>query len=301
MVNRLPPLNPLRAFEVVVRLGSLAAAAGELGVVRGAVRRHIAALEQHFGLKLFDRDGNRLVPTLAARKLASAAGSAFAEIERAAAELSRSGPRGAFRLGIPSPLAVWWLMPRLPALEAAGLDVEIVTVPVTTTLATRRDLDGLILGGEYSPSPGVAGIRFMDDEFGPVASAELSGRLQLARAPSHMSAAMRLVAASGSRLWDDWFRESCTDAVRFARTMEFQDLVLAISAARAGLGVTIAPRSTVEQDLAAGGLVAPYGFISRPAGYTFCCRESERRLPKAKMLEAWLVTQGAQKVPSRAG
>lgn len=301
MTNRLPPLNPLRAFEVVVRLGSLAAAAEELGVVRGAVRRHIAALEQHFGLRLFDRDRNRLVPTQAARKLASAANSAFADIERAAAELSRSGPRGAFRLGIPSPLAVWWLMPRLPALEAAGLDVEIVTVPVTSTLAARKDLDGLILGGEYSPSPGVAGVRFMDDQFGPVASTELAGRLQLAQAPSRMSAATQLVAASGSRLWEDWFRESCTDAVRFARTMEFQDLVLAISAARAGLGVTIAPRSTVEQDLLAGSLIAPYGFISRPAGYTFCYREADGRSPKLKMLEAWLVAQGAEKVPSRAG
>jgi LysR family transcriptional regulator, glycine cleavage system transcriptional activator len=34
---------------------------------------------------------------------------------------------------------------------------------------------------------------------------------------------------------------------------------------RAGLGVAVAPRPTVEADLASGALVAPFGFVERPA------------------------------------
>ena len=37
MARRLPPLNPLRAFEATARHGSLTKAAGELHVTHGAV------------------------------------------------------------------------------------------------------------------------------------------------------------------------------------------------------------------------------------------------------------------------
>ena len=35
------PLNALRAFEATARLGSMSAAAAELGVTHGAVSRHV--------------------------------------------------------------------------------------------------------------------------------------------------------------------------------------------------------------------------------------------------------------------
>ena len=45
MSGRLPPLNPLRAFEATARHGSVTAAARELNVTHGAISHQIKALE----------------------------------------------------------------------------------------------------------------------------------------------------------------------------------------------------------------------------------------------------------------
>ncbi|TIW84718.1 MAG: LysR family transcriptional regulator, partial [Mesorhizobium sp.] len=60
MTNRLPPLNPLRAFEATARHGSLTKAASELNVTHGAISHQIKALEQSLGVKLFERVGQRV-------------------------------------------------------------------------------------------------------------------------------------------------------------------------------------------------------------------------------------------------
>src|ERR1700761_7735939 len=61
-------LNGLRAAEAAGRLGSLPAAAQELGVTVGAVSQHILKLERQMGRALFDRTGRGLqtLPSTAA-------------------------------------------------------------------------------------------------------------------------------------------------------------------------------------------------------------------------------------------
>ncbi|WP_409306597.1 LysR substrate-binding domain-containing protein [Pectobacterium sp. B1J-3] len=59
----LPPLRALLAFESVARLGSIGSAARELHVTQSAVSQQLKSLEQHLGSPLFERGGNRIVPT----------------------------------------------------------------------------------------------------------------------------------------------------------------------------------------------------------------------------------------------
>ena len=55
MLNRLPPLNAVKAFHAVSRHLNLSRAAEELGVTQGAVSKQIIALEDFIGAKLFER------------------------------------------------------------------------------------------------------------------------------------------------------------------------------------------------------------------------------------------------------
>lgn len=71
------PLNALRAFEATTRLGSMSAAAGELGVTHGAISRHIRGLEARFGLLLLRRLAKSVEPTPAGAQLAASLGEAF--------------------------------------------------------------------------------------------------------------------------------------------------------------------------------------------------------------------------------
>ncbi|EJZ20340.1 LysR substrate-binding domain-containing protein [Rhizobium sp. Pop5] len=288
---RLPPLNAIRAFEAVCRHGSILKAAEELNVVRGAVRQQIATLENHVGRKLFARDGRKLVPTVQASAFAAAAGAAFDILQRAALELEGTVP-GRIRLGVPSAFAVWWLMPRVADMQASlgDMTVDIVPMTVVEPLQMHPDLDAVIMGGEYRPAAGITALRFMEDEFGPVATPALAATLS--KAPKEMGALTMLASRSVPKLWDEWFAESGTPPVVFSRIQEFEDLLLALAAARSGLGIALAPRASIGGDLERGDLVAPYGFISRPLGYSLCCRTLDAKRPAFVALSGWLLRCG---------
>ncbi|NKL16292.1 LysR family transcriptional regulator [Rhizobium leguminosarum bv. viciae] len=287
---RLPPLNAVRAFEAVCRHGSILKAAEELKVVRGAVRQQIATLENHFGRKLFTRDGRRLVPTPQASAFAEASSAAFDILLRAASELEGVVP-GRIRLGVPSAFAVWWLMPRVAGMQASlGDTVDIVPMTMVEPLQMHPELDAVIMGGEYRPAAGITALRFMADEFGPVTTLTLAATLS--KDPAAMGALTMLTSRSVPKLWDEWFAESGTPPVVFSRAQEFEDLLLALGAARSGLGIALAPRASIEDDLQRGHLVAPYGFISRPSGYSLCCRTPDAKRPAFAALSGWLLRCG---------
>ncbi|MGN6776904.1 LysR substrate-binding domain-containing protein [Rhizobium sp.] len=291
--RRLPPLNALRAFDAVARCGSILKAADELGVVRGAIRQQLNLLEAHFGVPLFDRENGRLVLTAKGRAFADSVGVAFGILTRASAELS-GGERRSIRLGVPSAFAVWWLMPRLAALQTVLQDIDIVPMAIVEPLAKRPDLEAVIMGGEYRPMRDITAIRFMEDEFGPVTTPDIADRLGLANRVSALAGAIGLASRSAPSLWEDWFAESGRAPIRFAGNREFEDLLLAIGAARSGLGVAIAPRAAVGEDIDRGTLVAPSGFIRRPAGYSLSIRSSDVKDPALVRMADWLSEAGAE-------
>src|SRR5713101_3002532 len=63
MIRRLPPLNALKAFEAAARHESFTRAAEELCVTQGAVSHQVKALEVELGIKLFNRERQRLLLT----------------------------------------------------------------------------------------------------------------------------------------------------------------------------------------------------------------------------------------------
>jgi len=54
------PSSELRAFDATARLGSMSAAARELGLTQPTVSAHIAAVERRYGVELFHRLGRRV-------------------------------------------------------------------------------------------------------------------------------------------------------------------------------------------------------------------------------------------------
>jgi DNA-binding transcriptional LysR family regulator len=176
-------------------------------------------------------------------------------------------------------------MPRAANMQAALGD--IVSMTVVDSLSLHPKFDAVIMGGEYRPEAGTTTVKFMEDEFGPVATPALAA--ELTGGPARMSEATMLVSRSVPKLWDEWFAESGTLPVVFARKREFEDLLLALGAARSGLGVALAPRASIEDDLQRNILVAPCGFIRRQAGYSFCCRAADAKTAPFTALRDWLL------------
>jgi len=295
-VRSLPPLNALRAFDALARCGSLRAAASDLGVVPGAVRQQLASLEDHFGFPLLIKDAGRVALNPAGRRLADAVGVAFAIVSRAAEEISSTNQVVRLRLGVPMPMATAWFIPRLPRIQAAApsLEIDVVPIAVTQSLSDMPEIDAMIVGGEYRPLPDIAATTFLTDEFGPVLTPQLANSIGPAPPLAALENMTALIARNVAYLWDDWFREGGHAPMRFHRRIEVEDLTVALSAAKAGLGVTIAPRASIEEELASGALEAPFGFVTRPAGYRLCCRVADRNRKPIAVLRAWLVEEASK-------
>ena len=79
-MNRMPPLNALKAFEAAARHLSVKAAAEELSVTPGAVSQMLKTLEVHLGRRLFDRVNRGIVLTEAGRNYLPPVRNAFRQI-----------------------------------------------------------------------------------------------------------------------------------------------------------------------------------------------------------------------------
>lgn len=118
-----------RTFLAVLRLGSLSAAARELGLTQPTVGRHIDALEQAVGYQLFTRSQQGLLPTdpaLALKPYAENLAATTAAMQRLASG-EFGAIRGTVRISASDVVGVEVLPPILAALqdEHPGLELEL--------------------------------------------------------------------------------------------------------------------------------------------------------------------------------
>jgi LysR family glycine cleavage system transcriptional activator len=114
----LPPLETLRVFEVACRHGSYSEAARELHVTHSAVSQRIRQLEEDLGLTLFERQGNRMVPTSSGLRLQAGVKSAFSELGAALSSIETRRTDAEITVSLLPVMAARWLVPRLPRFKA---------------------------------------------------------------------------------------------------------------------------------------------------------------------------------------
>lgn len=113
MPRRLPPLNALKAFEAAARHESFTRAAEELCVTQGAVSHQVKALEAELGLKLFNRERQRLVITEAGRAYLIVVRDAFDRIAAGTERLLQRQSGGVLTVSTSPNFAAKWLVHRL--------------------------------------------------------------------------------------------------------------------------------------------------------------------------------------------
>jgi DNA-binding transcriptional LysR family regulator len=286
----LPPLNALRAFEACARSGSVSRAAAELHVTHGAVSRQIRLLEAHLGLALFTRAGRGLRLTPAGTQLQQATATAFTGIGETVERLQRGRGPSALVLGCPGSLLARWMIPRLERLARElpelTLHLSVHDGPFDTPLV---GLDVALLIGQR-PWPEAWQMRELAAErIGPVLSPRHPDFERLRRQPA---AALReqalLHTTSRPQAWPSWFEQLGLGAVAIRHGTGFEHLLYLLEAAVSGLGVAIAPQPLVAADLAAGRLVAPWGFVDTQACWCLASLGSKPADARIERLADWL-------------
>ncbi|KHL68298.1 LysR family transcriptional regulator [Pseudomonas flexibilis] len=289
MTASLPPLNALRAFEAVARLGSLKRAADELHVTHGAVSRQLANLEQTLGVALLEKEGRGVKLTDAGARLGAVASEAFERLTTLCAELQHQASEAPFVLGCPGSLLARWFIPRLDRLQRELPELRLQLSASEGELDPRRaGLDATLWFAEPPWPADVAVFELAAERIGPVLSPHHPRAAQLGAAPPEALLDEALLhTVSRPQAWPTWLRSQGLQPGQLRLGQGFEHLYYLLEAALAGLGVAIAPQQLVADDLAAGRLLAPWGFVETPARLALWV--PRRRLDRrAERLADWL-------------
>ena len=290
MSRNLPSLNALRAFEAAARLGSVTAAAAELHVTHGAVSRQVKQLEAELERPLFHRVGTGLRLSDAGAKLLPSLTAALDLMESGVSQVARAGG-GRLTVSCLGTFTMRWLIPRLFAFQSAHPGIEVQLVAGDAPVDFRRDGADLAIRVLRPPwPPGLIATPFVDEQVGPVLSAGLQDELRIAEV-GDLSRATLLHTQTRPDAWADWFAGFEVTAVDPAADRTFEHFYFMLEAAAAGLGVAVGPAPLVRDDLAAGRLVAPFGFVR--SGLSYVCLRPDGDNANAALFENWLVGQAA--------
>jgi len=297
-VEKIPPLNALRAFEAAARHLSFVAAADELCVTPAAISHQIKGLEDYLGVLLFRRLKRRVMLTDQGQLILPELKQAFALIEHAMANLAKDGQREALTVSATPAFAAKWLLPRIHLFRDRHPEID-VRLDATHALEDleRSEVDvairfgsGMYPGLESRPlRPGIRESVF------PVCSPSLLGGEHPLTQPSDLRYHTLLhdETVKGAGIlpnWQTWLAAAGVDSVPAQRGLRFNNSVLAIDAAINGQGVALSCSFVVADDLAAGRLVRPFGIrCELEYNYFVVYPRSRRASDKVEKFYQWLV------------
>src|SRR5256884_9417467 len=125
MRPRLPPLNALKAFEAAARHESFTRAAEELCVTQGAVSHQVKALEAELGIKLFNRERQRLIITEAGKDYLTVVRDALDRIAVGTERLLQRQNSGVLTVSTSPDFAAKWLVHRLGPFSGAPSRIHL--------------------------------------------------------------------------------------------------------------------------------------------------------------------------------
>ena len=295
MARRIPPLNPLRVFEVVSRTLNLTAAARELHVTQSAVSRQVGALESYLGLELFRRERHGVVLTRDGQTYSEAILPAFDAIAVATERLTKAAGQGSLRVRTYTTFAAKWLIPRLPAFKQAhpGIDVRIVTAVPDVDF----DRDGVDLAIQFGAGqwPRAQADLLFSDEIEPVCTPAYLKQHGGIRQREKLLAGPLLVSQFRRGDWDDWLgAQGLADRAAGGDRMFFSSSVLTWQAALDGLGMAIGQRALLTQELQSGQLVRPFARpLQRQSGHYLVRPAAQRASRKVSAFRDWILQAAA--------
>ncbi|AUH32240.1 LysR substrate-binding domain-containing protein [Paracoccus tegillarcae] len=296
MINDLN-LNSMAYFEAVARLGQVAKAAAELGVSPSAVSQQVRAIEQQFGVKLFRREGRRLILTMDGERLYRAATQAFHALRDARATILRQREQRQLILRVSPSFGQIWLAPRLSQFltQHDGWDTRIdATTDLSDFQTEAVDFDLRYGAGDWS---GLYVEPILEDHVLPLCSPAYRDWLRgLSADPLEQISRARLIDnVKGQHPWDLWMTERDIARPSGSTRTGLDRSQMSLQLARDGMGLAMDSVTLAHDDLKAGRLVpldARLGTVRFPAYWLVCPpRHTNRRV--VRLFFDWIRDEAA--------
>lgn len=281
-------LNGLRALEAVGRLGSLQAAADELGVSIGAVSQQVIKAEAQLGHPVFQRLPKGMMPVDAARPMLARLTEGFHALSEAVA-IGRRQDDALLTISVAPVFAARFLVHRLDRFSRLHPEIRL-RMDATTRLADLG-VDDIDLGIRVGPGtwPGVDAELLIEQTVFPVCSPALAEKL---KEPEDILKLPAIIDGPSMFSWEIWLNEAGLSGAGMATRHVFNDASLCLDATIAGQGVMLAWHTLATYALEQGRLVEPFAIRANTGMGHYLVTRAGARLPaKVRAFRDWLKTE----------
>jgi LysR family glycine cleavage system transcriptional activator len=293
MRPRLPPLNALKVFEAAARHESFTRAAEELCVTQGAVSQQVKAVEVELGIKLFNRERQRLIITEAGRDYLLVVRDALDRIAIGTERLLQRQNAGVLTVSTSPDFAAKWLVHRLGHfVEAhAGIDLRISAAMHHVDFA-REDVDMAVRHGDGN-WPGLDAVQLSAEQLFAICSPKLLSGRRLGKPRDILK--FPLIHLDSRADWTKWLRMTgiSDDDVKHGPVLNRESMV--IDAAINGQGIALARTTLAAWDLINGRLARPFSESLRLSKtYWIVCPKAASNVPKIVTFRDWLLAEASR-------
>jgi LysR family glycine cleavage system transcriptional activator len=291
MRPRLPPLNSLKAFEAAARHESFTRAAEELFVTQGAVSQQVKALESGLGIKLFNRERQRLIITEAGRDYLTVVRDALDRIAVGTERLLQRQNTGVLTVSTSPDFAAKWLVHRLGNFAESHPEIDLrVSATLQHVDFAREEVDLAVRHGDGN-WPGLDPVQLSGEQLFAVCSPKLlSGRRRLGKPADLLK--YPLLHLDNREDWKQWLRAVGVDDSAVTHGPVLNRVSMVIDAAINGQGVALARTTLAAWDLIQGRLVRPFpDALPLSKTYWILCPKATSNLPKIVTFRNWLLAE----------
>jgi LysR family glycine cleavage system transcriptional activator len=289
MRDVLPPIAFLLAFSRAAETLSFKEAAAELNLSPSALSRQIQSLEAHLGVALFRRLNPGLEITAEGARYLESVQRVLRELRKAQEGFAVPGS-GPLRVSALESFTESWLIPHLADFERAHPGIELQVEATLRYADFERDPVDVAIRFGTGPWADLHSEPIVDMAYFPVCSpALLQGDTPLLE-PAGLASQTIIHVSQTPDAWREWLRQAGLAGLEPKRTVTYDHLSIALSAAEAGHGVALSSHFLCERRLATGRLCMPFDLrVRSESTYHLVCRPEGLEDPRITALRDWLV------------
>lgn len=281
-------LGPLRVFDAVCRTGAVVKAAAQLHITPSAISHQLRLLETELGQPLLQRSGRAVVPTPTGRQLALRLADLFDRLETAVGDVQAAGRHKRLRVKVIPSFAIRWLLPRLAGFYSRHSDIEIEIASVVRPEELNLENADLVVRHGNGHWPDLSVDLLFADALVPVCHPGMAASIREVDDLLDRQLLHSMIRPEG---WPLWFDSVGRKQMQSRHNLFLANTALCLQAAVDGLGVAMAQRAYVQEELQSGRLsvALPHEALT-DSGYYLLCDPQRVGLPSVRAFREWLLS-----------
>lgn len=253
---KLPPLKSLKVFVTCAKTKNFSKAASVLNLTQGAVSKQIALLEDHLGLKLFERNFQSLDLTEAAKIYLKKIETALLNIEAATAEIisskNQKKEKEILHINVLPSMSSVWLVPKLKDFKKKFPQYDVLMKIGDGDIDFKQagcDLAIRVSSQKNNPKwKKFNTTKIMGEELLCVCSPQYKKIHKLKEARDLLKCNL-LGHTYREKMWQKYLDHFGLKKQKIHHSQTFEHLFMLSEAAKNGMGVGLVPKFLIEKEL----------------------------------------------------